>query len=132
MSTSLQVGMTHEITIDTTPEHNAQTVHQNLPEVFGTPSLVCFMERASAELVDMHLEPGQQSVGGAMDLQHTAATPLGMQVRVKTEATAIEGKKLTFKLEAWDEQEKIGQATHIRFIINPEKFNAGVAKKAVH
>ena len=64
-----------------------------------------------------------------MDLKHTAATPLGMEVRVKTEVTAVEGAKLTFKLEAWDEVEKIGEAIHERFIIKPEKFISHLAKK---
>lgn len=88
------------------------------------------MERVSAELIDEHLQPGQQSVGIAMDLKHLAATPLGMEIRVKTEVTAVEGRKLTFQLEAFDEVEKIGEATHERFIIQADKFNARVVEKA--
>jgi fluoroacetyl-CoA thioesterase len=88
------------------------------------------MERVSAELINMHLQPGEQSVGIAMDLKHMAATPLGMQIRVKTEVTAVEGRKLTFRLEAYDEVEKIGEATHERFVIQAAKFNARVAEKA--
>ena len=61
--------------------------------------------------------------------EHTAATPLGMEVRGKTEVTAVDGAKITFKLEAWDEAEKIGEATHERFIIKPEKFISRLAKK---
>jgi predicted thioesterase len=78
----------------------------------------------------MHLQPGEQSVGISMDLKHMAATPLGMEVRVKTEVTAVEGKKLTFRLEAYDEVEKIGEATHERFVIQADKFNSRVAQKA--
>ena len=88
------------------------------------------MERVSAELINMHLQPGEQSVGIAMDLKHMAATPLGMEIRVKTEVTAVEGRKLTFRLEAFDEVEKIGEATHERFVIQADKFNARVAEKA--
>lgn len=88
------------------------------------------MERVSAELIDEHLQPGEQSVGISMDLKHMAATPLGMEVRVKTEITAVEGRKLTFHLEAYDEVEKIGEASHERFIIQADKFNARVAEKA--
>ena len=68
-------------------------------------------------------------MGISMDLKHTAATPLGMEVLVKTEVTAVEGAKLTFKLEAWDEVEKIGEAIHERFIIKPGKFISRLAKK---
>jgi predicted thioesterase len=98
--------------------------------VFATPFLAGFMERVSAELINEHLESEQQSVGISMNLQHTAATPLGMSVRVRTELIERENKKLTFKVEAWDAVEKIGEAVHERFIINAEKFNARVAQKS--
>jgi predicted thioesterase len=129
MSRPIAVGATREITCETGPEHTAQYFYQNLPGVFATPFLAGFMERVSAELIQDHLEPGEQSVGISMDIRHTAATPLGMKVRVRTEVTAVDGARLTFKLEAWDEVESIGQAVHERFIINADKFNSRVAKK---
>jgi fluoroacetyl-CoA thioesterase len=129
MSISLHVGMTKEITVETKPEHTAKYFYKNLPDVFATPFLGGFMERVSAELIDAHLQPGEQSVGVSMNLKHTAATPLEMKVRVRTEIIAVEDAKLTFKLEAWDEVEKIGEALHERFIIKTDKFNARVAKK---
>ncbi len=78
------------------------------------------MERASAELINRFLDNDQQSVGISMNLQHSAATPLGISVRVRTELIERDGKKLTFKAEAWDLVEKIGEAIHERFIINAE------------
>jgi len=65
-----------------------------------------------------------------MDLKHMAATPLGMEISVKTEVSLVEGRKLTFRLEAFDEVEKIGEAVHERFIIQADKFNSRVAEKA--
>ena len=130
MSSSLQVGMTKEIKVKSSPEHSARHFYANLPDVFATPFLGGLMERVSAELIDEHLQPGQQSVGISMNLKHLAATPLGMEVRVKTEVMAVEGRKLTFQLEAFDEVEKIGEATHERFIIQADKFNARVTEKA--
>ncbi len=130
MSSVFQPGMTHELEVKTQPEDSAQKFYAHLPDVFATPFLVGLMERVSAELINMHLQPGEQSVGIAMDLKHMAATPLGMQIRVKTEVTAVEGRKLTFRLEAFDEVEKIGEATHERFVIQAAKFNARVAEKA--
>ncbi len=130
MSTPFQVGMSHELKIKSLPEHSAQRFYPNLPDVFATPVLGGLMERVSAELINRHLKPGEQSVGISMYLQHSAATPLGMEIRVRTEITAVEGRKLTFKLEAFDEAEKIGEATHVRFIIQADKFNARVAEKA--
>lgn len=130
MSSKFEVGMTHELTVQSLPEHSARVFHPNLPNVFATPFLGGLMEKVSAELIEKHLEPGQQSVGISMDLKHSAATPLGMNIRVKTEITAVEGRKLTFRLEAFDDVEKIGEAIHERFIIQAEKFNARVIEKA--
>jgi fluoroacetyl-CoA thioesterase len=130
MSSPFQPGMTHELTIKTRPEHSARRFYANLPDVFATPFLGGLMEQVSAELIDQHLNPGEQSVGVSMNLKHLAATPLGMEVRVKTEVVAVEGRKLTFQLEAYDEVERIGEATHERFIIEAEKFKARVADKA--
>ena len=122
--------MSRELTVDSTQEDSARRFYPNLPDVFATPCLSGLMERVSAELINEHLNPGEQSVGTSMNLKHTAATPLGMRIRVRTEVTAVEGRKLTFRLEAFDEVEKIGEATHERFIIVADKFNARVAAKA--
>lgn len=130
MSVALEVGMTHEIRVKTGPEHSARHFYPNLPDVFATPFLGGLMERASAELIDQQLQPGEQSVGVSMSLKHLAATPLGMEVRVVTKVAAIEGRKLTFELEAFDPLEKIGEAVHERFVIVADKFNARVADKA--
>lgn len=130
MSSPLQPGMSRELTVVSTQDDSAQRFYANLPDVFGTPCLGGLMERVSAELIDEHLNPGEQSVGISMNLRHIAPTPLGMTIRVRAEVTAVEGRKLTFKLEAFDEVEKIGEATHERFIIVADKFNSRVAEKA--
>lgn len=130
MSTELTVGMKRELRLKTRPEHSAKCFFHNLPDVFATPFLGGLMEQVCAELIDEHLEPGMQSVGMAMNLKHLAPTPLGMEVKVIAEVTAVEGRKLTFALEAFDEVEKIGEATHERFIIKADKFNARVLEKA--
>ncbi|MEJ5364415.1 MAG: thioesterase family protein [Desulfosoma sp.] len=130
MSTELTVGMKRELTLKTRPEHSAKRFFHNLPDVFATPFLGGLMEQVCAELIDEHLEPGMQSVGMAMNLKHLAPTPLGMEVKVVAEVTAVEGRKLTFALEAYDEVEKIGEATHERFIIKADKFNTRVLEKA--
>jgi len=130
MSSPFQVGMTRELTLKTKPEHSAQRFFAKLPDVFATPFLGGLMEQVSAERMDEHLQPGEQSVGVAMSLKHTAPTPLGLEVRVRTEITAVEGRKVSFRVEAFDEVEKIGEATHDRFVIKADKFNALVAEKS--
>jgi fluoroacetyl-CoA thioesterase len=126
---ALAVGMTHEMRLKTGPEHSAQKFYPKVPDVFGTPFLGGLFEGVSAELMAPHLGEGETSVGISMNLKHTAPTPLGMIVRAVTEVTAVEGRKITFKLEAFDEKEKIGEAVHERFIINAEKFNKRVEAK---
>ena len=126
---ALTVGMTHEMRLKTGPEHSAQKFYPKVPDVFGTPFLGGLFEGVSADLMAPHLGPGETSVGISMNLTHTAPTPLGMEVRAVTEVTQVEGRKITFKLEAFDEKEKIGGAVHERFIINAEKFNQRLETK---
>jgi fluoroacetyl-CoA thioesterase len=126
---ALAVGMTHEMRLKTGPEHSAQKFYSKVPDVFGTPFLGGLFEGVSADLMAPHLGPGETSVGMSMNLKHTAPTPLGMEVRAVTEITQVEGRKITFKLEAFDEKEKIGEAVHERFIINSEKFNQRLEAK---
>lgn len=130
MESPFKVGMTNEMRLKTGPQHSARKFFPHLPDAFATPYLVGLMEGVSAELMARHLGPGEQSVGISMNLKHLAPTPLGMEVRAVTEITQVEGRKLTFKLEVFDEKEKIGEATHERFIINGEKFMQKMAAKA--
>ncbi len=126
---AITVGMTNEMRLKTGTEHSAQKFYPQVPNVFGTPYLGGLFEGVSASLMAPHLGPEEQSVGISMNLKHTAPTPLGMEVRAVTEVTQVEGRKITFKLEAFDEKEKIGEAVHERFIINAEKFNQRVEAK---
>lgn len=125
----LAVGMKHEKVLKTGPEHSARNFFPDLPDVFGTPYLVGLFEGVSAELMAPHLAAGEQSVGAGMDLKHTAPTPLGMTVRAVSELVEVDKRKHVFRLEAFDEKEKIGEATHIRYIIDAAKFNQKVEGK---
>jgi fluoroacetyl-CoA thioesterase len=126
---ALVIGMTHEMRLKTGPEHSAQKFYPKVPDVFGTPFLGGLFEGVSADLMAPHLGPGETSVGISMTLKHTAPTPLGMEVRAVAEVTQVEGRKITFKLEGFDEKEKIGEAVHERFIINEAKFNQRLEAK---
>jgi fluoroacetyl-CoA thioesterase len=99
--------------------------------VFSTPALVGLMESTAVVALLGHLPPGQTTVGGHIDVRHLAATPVGMQVRARAELVAIDGRKLTFKVQAWDEVELIGEAAHDRFVIDETKFMAKVAAKSL-
>jgi predicted thioesterase len=130
MSDKLKVGIIHEIVRDTTDEMSAQKVYPHVPNVYATRAMVGHIEEVCADLVLPYLGEGEQTVGTGMKLKHMAATPLGMKVRYNAKLTEVDGPKLAFEVEGFDEVDKIGEATHYRFIINAEKFNSRVAKKA--
>jgi fluoroacetyl-CoA thioesterase len=97
--------------------------------VFSTPALVGLMEGTALIALKDCLPPGKTTVGGHIDVRHLAATPVGMVVRARAELTAIEGRKLVFKIQAWDEVELIGEADHERIIIDEAKFMTKVEEK---
>ena len=97
--------------------------------VFSTPALVGLMESTAVIALRGHLPPGQTTVGGHIDVHHLAPTPVGMLVHARAELIDIDGKKLTFKVQAWDDNELIGEADHERFVIDEAKFMAKVAAK---
>jgi predicted thioesterase len=97
--------------------------------VFSTPALVGLMESAAVVALIGHLSPGQATVGGRIDVRHLAATPVGMEVRARAELTSIEGRKLVFKIQAWDAAELIGEAVHERFVIDEVKFMEKAGRK---
>jgi fluoroacetyl-CoA thioesterase len=88
------------------------------------------MEEAARSSVDSKLDQGQMSVGVNLNVSHLAATPVGMRVSARAELVAVDGRRLTFKVEAYDEKEKIGEGTHTRAIINLERFMARLDAKA--
>lgn len=125
LSPGLSAELEHTVTDADTASHWGSG---GLP-VFSTPALVGLMESAAVAALSGHLSPGQTTVGGHIDVRHLAATPVGMQVRARAELTAVEGRKLVFKVQAWDEVELIGEADHDRFVIDEAKFVAKVAAK---
>ncbi|MEL1135817.1 thioesterase family protein [Desulfitobacterium sp. THU1] len=100
--------------------NTAKTMGSGSLDVFATPALVAMMEEAAVNALT--LEDGQSSVGVALDIKHTAATPLDMKVWAVAELIEIDRRRLVFKLEAFDEKELIGTGVHERFLIDAEKF----------
>ena len=90
--------------------------------VFATPCMVALMEGAACEAIAEALSETQTTVGTALNIEHTAATPVGLEVRAEAEVTAVEGKVITFNVTAFDESGEIGHGTHKRVIVNSQKF----------
>lgn len=97
--------------------------------VLATPALVALMEQAAVRALEGHLPPGQTSVGVRIDIRHLAATPVGMRVRACATLLVVEGRRLTFQIEAWDEREKVGEATHERVLVDEARFMERVQGK---
>jgi len=126
----LTPGLVAELERLVTDEDTASKWGSGLVPVFSTPALVGLMESAAVQALAGHLQPGQTTVGGHIDVRHLAATPVGMKVRARAELTAVEGRKLVFKIQAWDALESIGEALHERFLIDEVKFLAKMEGKS--
>lgn len=98
-------------------------------DVYATPAMVALMEKAALSVVDPYIPAGYSTVGTMINVNHISATPLEMKVKATAELISVEGKKLTFKVEAYDEKSKIGEGMHERFIIEVERFRNKVYSK---
>ena len=125
----LTPGLRGEAKIVVKEEDTAQHLGSGNVAVLATPRMIALMEKASVKAVDHLLPPGQATVGGEIRVCHLAATPQGMEVKVYSELVEVEGRRLTFKVEAFDEREKVGEGTHIRFIIDLDRFREKVKAK---
>ena len=125
-----EVGSASELTWIVSKEHLASAFGSGLVDVLATPVLVGFCEEAARAMIDPYLPPGRKTVGTTISLSHTAATPPGMKVLIRATLTAIDGRKLTFAIDCFDEIEPIGRCEHTRFIIDSARFEAGIADKA--
>lgn len=97
--------------------------------MLATPIMIALMEEAARNLVDPLLEPEKLSVGTSLCVEHLAATPIRMRVTARAELLAVDGRTLTFRVEAHDERERVGEGAHTRVIISLEPFLARVRKK---
>ena len=93
-------------------------------EVFATPAMVAIMENAAMNAVAAHLEAGQTTVGSQITTTHIKPSALGATITATATLTAVEGRKLTFAVEAYDGETLIGSGTHVRYIVDRERFLA--------
>ena len=103
--------------------------HPEMPEVFGTPMMIYLMEIAAADAIESHLPKGWASVGIVVNVKHLAATPVGAVVTAIAEVIEVGDNTVTFKVEAHDGVELIGEGTHTRASINIERFMKRASSK---
>lgn len=127
--TELSIGLSGESTELVTTENTASRWGSGMVAGFSTPAMVALMENAAYSATEKLLPHGQTTVGVEVNIQHLAATPIGMTVRARAELTRIQGRKLYFNVEAWDDAEKIGQGTHVRFVVDISRFDQRMNEK---
>jgi len=136
MRDSLVPGIEHElrflVPVTKTVPHLYPEAEEfaGMPAVFATGFMVGFVEWACIRAIGPHLDAGEVSLGVHVDLSHDAATPPGMEVVARVRLEAVEGRALTFSVEADDARERICAGTHRRFVVDRGRFDAGVARKA--
>lgn len=122
MDFNLRPGLTGEKREAVTENNTALQYGSGGVAVYATPAMIGLMEGASIAAVDHLLPPGYSTVGISLNVQHTAATPVGLNVIARSELIEVDGRRLVFKVEAFDDREQVGRGTHERFIIQMDKF----------
>lgn len=125
----LETGIKGTQKVTVTEANTAKTMGSGTLDVFATPAMIALMEQTAWMSVAPYLEEGSGTVGSYLDIHHNAPTPLGMTVTCESELIQAEGRKLTFRLTAYDEAGVVGEGTHERFIIDNERFLQKAAKK---
>jgi fluoroacetyl-CoA thioesterase len=125
----LQPGRRGTAEITVRPEHTAPRVGSGRIAVLATPVLINVIEAAALDCVEHLLPDGHQSLGIHLDVRHFAATPVGVRVVARAELTGIEGRTLSFRVEARDDREAIGDGRHQRVVVNVARFVQRVQRK---
>jgi fluoroacetyl-CoA thioesterase len=125
----IKIGLTGESSEIVTDELTASALGSGLVPALATPAMIALMENASVSAIQEYLEVGETSVGIEVNVKHFAATPVGMRVRARAEVLSVDKRRVTFRVEAWDGKERIGEGTHVRAIVDEARFKERIAQK---
>ena len=128
-SPRLAVGLSLEHATIVTADLAVNFLGLEAARILGTPFMIMLMEITSRNCVKPHLAEGFDTVGTLVNVRHLASTPIGSRVRFTSELINIIGKRVKFKVEAFNEKEKIGEGEHERAIIHVARFGERVAEK---
>ena len=129
VTSRLHPGLTGTAEILVGTRDTAPHVGSGKVKVLATPVMVSLMEEASLHAVEGLLPPGHQTVGTRLDITHVAATPVGLRVTARAEVTRVDGRRITFRVWADDEKERIGEGTHERIVIEVARFDRRAQEK---
>jgi predicted thioesterase len=127
----LPAGLTGTAELVVGEHHTAPRVGSGRIHVLATPVMINLIEAAALAAVEQSLPEEHQSLGTHLDVTHIAATPVGMRVRATAEVVKVEGRTVYFRVRAEDERELIGEGTHERVVVNVNRFDERVRKKAI-
>lgn len=122
MEFNLRLGLKKRKEKIVTENDTAKVFGSGAAPVFATPVMIGLMEGAALNTVQDYLPEGYSTVGISVNINHTSATAIGKKVWAEAELIEIDRKRLVFKVIAYDEDKKIGEGMHERFIIEEEKF----------
>ncbi len=118
----MEKGLTYTSTLVVSEEHVAAVMGSGDLHVYATPAMVALMENAAMLAVAEHLPEGSTTVGAMVNTSHVKPSPIGDTIKTTAVLTDIEGRKLTFSIKAEDSKGIIGEAVHVRYIVDREKF----------
>jgi predicted thioesterase len=128
---NIATGLIGEHRRTVTPDIAVDFLGLESARVLGTPFMIMLIEMTARDSMLPLLDPGYDSVGTEVCVRHLAATPIGMEVRFKTEVIAVDERRVRFNVEAFDAKEQIADGTHERFIVNVERFAKRLAEKRI-
>lgn len=124
-----RIGIVGEELFTVSPLHTIDFAHDGMPEILSTPWLIWFLEHAARKTVLPLLEPGESTVGVLLNVEHTAATPLGVEVVCRARVIYADGPQISFQIEAHDEHEQIARGTHKLRVIEVARLAKRVQDK---
>ncbi len=125
----MQIGTKNTLERKVTEELSALSMGSGTLRVFATPAMIALIEETCWRSVAQQLEEGQGTVGTLLNVKHLAPTPLGMTVKCESELIEVDGRRILFSVNVYDETGLVGSGTHERFIINESKFQAKANSK---
>jgi len=122
MEKLLNPGIHYEVETWVSENESASMVGSGSLRVFSTPSMIALMEKAAMGAVASYLDEGMGTVGSMVNITHIKPSPVGARIKCSARLEEIEGRRLLFSVEAWDETGLIGSGKHERYIIDEKKF----------
>ncbi|WP_165221090.1 thioesterase family protein [Aquisphaera insulae] len=129
MRSGLKIGATGELKFTVEPAHAIDLAAGAMPLILSTPWLIWFLEHAARAALGPFLEGGETSVGSHVDVDHLAATPVGGSVTCVARVAHLDGRQVSFQLEAFDEHERIARGFHRRHVVRVDRMRSRIEAK---